>query len=71
MAPECKIILVPYQNAKFFNIDPYLVIALPTFLNIFASFFEIGSWVLFCIASHIVIALPTITTAIVVALLSS
>ena len=44
-------------------------------LNLFASFFVsdlmIGSWLLFCIASYIVIALPNycITTATVVALL--
>ena len=31
----------------------------------------IGSWLLFCIVSHIVIALPTIAIAIVVAILRS
>ena len=35
------------------------------------SFVDHGSWLLFCIASHTVIALPTIATAIVVALLHS
>ena len=40
-------------------------------LNLFASILQIGSWLLFCIASHIVIDLPTITTAKVVALLHS
>ena len=32
---------------------------------------KIGSWLLSCIASHLVIALPTIVTVIVVALLHS
>ena len=46
--------MVPYQNVHLFNIS----IAILDFL--------IGSWLFFCIASHIVICLPTIATTIVV-----
>jgi hypothetical protein len=64
-------LLVKFQycdsNIEIFSIAPPLVIT----LNPFASIFEIGSWLLFCIASHTVIAFPTIATAIVVALLRS
>ena len=47
------------------------VVALNLFASIFVKVLYIGSWLLFCIASHIVIALPTIATAIVVALIRS
>ena len=47
------------------------VVALNPFASIFVLVLKIGSWLLFCIAFHTVIALPTIATAIVVALLRS
>ena len=40
------------------------VVALNLFPSIFVCVSQIGSWLLFCIASNIVISLPTIVTAI-------
>ena len=63
------------------NFAPFLLSALPTYNGtscrsqplcfIFVSVLQIDSWLLFCVASHKVIALPTIATAIFVTLLRS
>jgi hypothetical protein len=59
------------SNIEFFSIAPHLVlrssnfaipkvVALTLFALIFECFFYIGLWLLFYIASHIVISLPTL-----------
>ena len=50
-----------------FSIAPFKAVALAkdVAINLFASFNCFGSWLLFYLASHIVIALPSIASAIV------
>ena len=63
--------VVIFLNIGLFSFASNLVIALNVFTSIFVWVLKISSWFLFCIASHIVLALSTIVTAIVVALLRS
>ena len=67
-------LLLPIQLSLFQLCDSKVyrkVVPLNLFASILIQVLQIGSWLLFCIASHTVIALPTIATAIVVAFLRS
>ena len=69
---ENIIATIKMQNSFYYPVKFSLLlpIKLSLLISLLRFMYEFGSWLLFCIASHIVIALPTFATAIVVALLS-
>ena len=69
--PATYIFVVQYQIVIFFKYCDLKIVAPNNFASFFVLVLLVGLFLLFCVSSHIVIALPTIATVIVVALLRS